>query len=228
MGTIEREAMGWLLTAAVVWLGAGACGGGDAGSDGEGTAGGAVEVAAATSEEAEGRSAGSSSGGEAELLSGLPDTCPLLGAEEASELLGAPAATPEGVPNEGRAGSLCRYLADREHRLGFELFMLPLAVWDPATGSLEELAALSEQTRSSGPESRVWEDGPGLGGYYAEEETATTAWIVTPYGFTPGMGDEASSQVYLRVYIEVPRSAEARLAGLRTAAESIIPRMNGG
>lgn len=165
--------------------------------------------------------------GSDDLLRGLPDSCALLTAEEASEILGAEARTPAGVPNEGRSGSLCRYMADRENTLGFELYMLPLAVWDPGTGSLAELAALSERTRSTGPEVTVWEDGPGLGGYYAEQESATTAWIVTPYGFTPGMSDRASSQVYLRVYVTSPRSAEARLDALWAAAERILPRMKG-
>lgn len=165
--------------------------------------------------------------GGGDLLRELPDSCTLLTAGEASEILGAEARTPEGTQNEGLSGSLCRYVADRENRLGFELYMLPLAVWDPGTGSLAELAALSERTRSTGPEVTVWEDGPGLGGYYAERESATTAWIVTPYGFTPGMGDEASSQVYLRVYVTSPRSAEARLDALWAAAERILPRMKG-
>lgn len=162
-----------------------------------------------------------------DLLRGLPDSCTLLTDEEASEILGAEARTPEGTQNEGLSGSLCRYVADRENRLGFELYILPLTVWDPGTGSLAELAALSERTRSTGPAVTTWEDGPGLGGYYAEQESATTAWIVTPYGFTPGMGDEASSQVYLRVYVTSPRSAEARLDALWAAAERILPRMEG-
>lgn len=184
---------------------------------------------AARAEEA-GREAGpeGQSDAGAPLLPSLPDSCPLLTAEEASEILGAPTSTPEGAANEGRAGSLCRYVADREHRLGFEIFMLPLAVWDPDTGSLEELAALGERTRSSQPEARVWADGPGLGGYYAEEEEATTAWIVTSYGFTPGMGDEASSQVYLRIFIAAPSSADVRLAALRSVAERILPRIAEG
>lgn len=223
----QRFRSGFVPTAAVIAaLGVAACGG-EPPDRAAAIAERAAEAARAEEASSSAAPAGRSDDGTL-LLRGLPDTCPLLTAGEASEILGAAASTPEGAANEGRAGSLCRYVADREHRLGFELFMLPLAVWDPDTGTLQELAALSERTRSSLPEARVWPEGPGLGGYYAEEGDVTTAWIVTPYGFTPGMGDEASSQVYLRIFVYASSSADARRAALRSAAERILPRIAAG
>lgn len=231
-GSVRRTLAQWFRSvfvptaAAIVALGYAACGG----EPPERAAAIAERAAEAASAEEPGSSAARAGLSDAgtPLLRGLPDSCPLLTAVEASEILGAETSTPEGAGNEGRAGSLCRYVADSDHRMGFELFMLPLAVWHPDTGSLEELAALTDRTRSSMPEARIWEDGPGLGGYYAEEEDATTAWLVTPYGFTPGMGNEATSQVYLRVFVYASTSADARLDALSFAAERIIPRIGEG
>jgi hypothetical protein len=111
--------------------------------------------------------------------------------------------------------------------MGFELFMLPHSVWDPATGTVEDLVALSQQTHSSGPTLRVWDDAPAPGGYYAEEEGATTVWIVTPYGWTPGLSDEASSRVYLRAYVHSSFAPPARLALLADLGGRIVPRLRG-
>lgn len=213
-----RGLIPWLAAGVLVWASLGGC----ERSEEAGAAAEAVDAGAGTRGMADEGDAGS------ELLERLPDLCPLLPAEEASEILGAEAETPEGVPDEGRAGSLCRYIADRENRLGFELFMLPHDVWDPEAGTVEELVAVTERSRSSGPALTVWEDAPGLGGYYAEEEGATTAWIVTPYGWTAGMSDEADSQVYLRAYVRSPASASERLAALADLGGRILPRLQGG
>lgn len=212
----------WLTAATLLWLGASGCGG----NDDESAAGRSADAPDQPPEAQETPATPTTDGG-SRLLERLPDMCALLTAEEASELLGSAAQTPDGAPDEGRSGSLCRYIADRENRLGFELFMLPHTVWNPATGTVEDLVALSQQTRSSGPMLRVWADAPALGGYYAQEEGATTAWIVTPYGWTPGLSDEASSQVYLRAYVHSPFPPSARLALLADLGERIVPRLRG-
>lgn len=207
---------GWLVVSALACLIAAGCGGdGDAAADTE-------EGMEATLK----RWAGEGPK-DPNLLERLPATCPLLPAAEASEILGQTAEVP-GPNFEGQGGGLCLYRASRDRQIRLMLVQVSHDVWDPETGALEELAERMNWNRSEVPETRVWEEAPGLGGYYAEEGQTTRAWIVTPYGWTHGMAGRATAQVVLGASIEAPLPPSERLAALREIGERAIPRMKGG
>lgn len=173
---------------------------------------------------AEGTSDASTAGGGSALhLERLPDTCPLLTAEEAGQILGEPARVADSAP--GLAGGLCRYIASHGNELGFGLMRFPFERFDPRTDPIEKLVSAVRQTQTAGPELHVWQDAPALGGYHGEEEGRTTASVVTPYYTSAMMSDRPVAQVLVQIYMRSPESGTERMRGVREVAEKVLSRM---